>query len=247
MRMIRKAALAALPFTMLAAGAMAADLPTKKPAPYIAPMPMFTWTGLYVGLQGGWAGGGAGRVGLFSAPAVVGNHANLGDLAGSGGFIGMRLGYNWQLPSNIVVGLAGDLNADWIKDSIAGVDAGTVYAGRSKINWDGSLRVNAGYAIDRVLLYVTGGVAFAHQKYTLNTTAPVVTALNTSRTHTGWTIGGGVQYAVTNNLIAGLEYRYSRFQRKTLFGATVPAGPGTTHTIATPEFHRIAATLDYKF
>lgn len=241
------AALVALPMALGAGAALAADLPTAKapPAPVYA-APVFTWTGFYVGAQGGWSGGGDDKVGLITN-TVMGSFRNVGDLAGDGGFIGLRAGYDYQMPgSPFVVGVLGDINYNWIKGSIAGTTGtGVIYGGTSRIDWEGSLRLKAGYAIDRLLIYATGGVAFANQKYALATFAPLVGGLQGNGTHVGWTVGAGLQYAVTNNLIAGLEYRYSRFEAKRHVGAVLPAG--AISTVATPNFHRVAATLDWKF
>lgn len=240
-------AVVALPLIVAAGAASAADLPTRKPAP--APVyaaPIFTWTGFYVGLQGGWSGAGHDRVGLASNNPAIGVHNNVGNLAPRGGFIGGRVGYDYQMPgSSFVLGVVGDLNYDWMKRSIGGIQTGVAFAGSSRIDWDGSLRLKAGYAFDRFLVYATGGVAAAHEKYALGTSAPLVSGLRGNSTHWGWTLGGGVQYAVTNNLIVGLEYRYTQLQKKTYTGAVLPAG--AISTIATPNFHRIAATADWKF
>lgn len=240
-------ALLSLPALIAAGAALAADLPTRKPAP--APLlaaPMFTWTGFYVGVQGGWAGGGSDRVGLITNVPAIGRFNNVGDLSGDGGFIGARVGYDYQMPgSSFVIGAVADLNYDWIKGSISGVRGPVTFGGTSRIDWDGSVRLKAGYAIDRLLVYATGGVAFANQKYVLATTTPLISGLSANSTHVGWTIGGGLQYAVTNNLIAGLEYRYTQFEKKRHTGRVLPAGVISTN--ATPDFHRIAATLDWKF
>ena len=240
-------ALLSLPALIAAGAALAADLPTRKPAP--APLlaaPMFTWTGFYVGVQAGWAGGGDDKVGLVTNVPAIGVFRNVGNLAGDGGFIGGRVGYDHQIAgTGFVLGAAADLNYDWIKGSVAGAFGPVTYGGTSRTDWDGSLRLKAGYAFDRLLIYATGGVAFANQKYALATTTPLISGLSASSTHVGWTLGGGLQYAVTNNLIAGLEYRYSQFEAKRHVGAVLPAG--AISTIATPNFHRVAATLDWKF
>lgn len=240
-------ALLSLPVLLSAGAALAADLPTRKPAP--APLlaaPAFTWTGFYVGVQGGWSGGGSDKVGLSTNVPAIGAFRNVGDLSGDGGFIGGRVGYDHQLAgTGVVLGVVGDLNYDWIKGSIAGTIGLVTYGGTSRIDWDGSVRLKAGYAFDRLLVYATGGVAFANQKYALATTTPLISGLSASSTHVGWTIGAGLQYAVTNNLIAGLDYRYARFDAKTHTGAVLPAG--ALSTVATPDFHRVAATLDWKF
>ncbi|MBL8589485.1 MAG: porin family protein [Methylobacteriaceae bacterium] len=249
MRVAIKSALLALPVSTLAlASAVAADLPTRKPAPTFVPAPpIFTWTGFYVGAQGGWAGGGSDKVGLITNVPAIGSNGNVGDLAGDGGFIGLRAGYDHQFAgSPLVLGVVGDINYNWIKESIGGAYLpATTYFGSSRVDWDGALRLKIGYAFDRFMVYGTGGVAFANQKYTLGTTTPLASLLDAKSTHVGWTLGAGVQYAITNNLVAGLDYRYAQFEAKRHTGAVFPAG--VISTSAAPNYHKVAATLDWKF
>ena len=245
-------ALAAAALTIATVPAFAADLPTRKSAPIIAMPMMYNWTGFYAGVQGGWMGGGEDRVGYFVRGSRMPSYRNLGSMAARDGFIGGRLGYDWQpLGSPFVVGVVGDINADWAKRSIGGrTAAGLTFAGRSKIDWDGSLRLKAGYAFDRFLVYVTGGGAAVHNKYRLSGRFGGLTAnLSESKTLYGGTIGAGVQYAITNNLVAGLEYRYTGVKSKGLNAGVFNGATrvGWVHTVASPDFHRVAATLDWKF
>lgn len=236
-------AFAAAALALAAAPAFAADLPTRKEAPMMPVVaPMYNWTGFYVGLQGGWMGAGQDKVGLY--PSVGLSYSNIGDLKPSGGFVGGRLGYDWQgAGSPFVVGVVGDFNFDWAKKTISPIVGGVPVFGRSKIDWDASLRARVGYAWDRFLVYATGGVAFVHNKYRLD--APLAAAyLSDSKTHVGGTVGVGLAYAVTNNLSVGLEYRYTGVGKKTATG-TFPGGTYTTRP--TPNFHRIGATVDYRF
>src|SRR5262249_29629416 len=111
-----------------------------------------------------------------------------------------------------------------------------------------SLRARLGYAWDRTLLYATGGVAFTNVKFSANfqpTTcfnaagAPFACpGLSTedSQTFTGGTVGAGIEYAVTNNLIAGIEGRYTWYGNKTFDTgvlAIAPAAGGTFLTVPT--------------
>ncbi|MGH6796405.1 MAG: outer membrane protein, partial [Methylocella sp.] len=84
----------------------------------------------------------------------------------------------------------------------------------------GSLRARIGVAFDRVLVYGTGGAAFAgfDDNYSSSGT-PFVLNEQDSKTRTGWTVGGGLEYAVTNNWSIGAEYRYSDFGRSPDFPA----------------------------
>jgi outer membrane immunogenic protein len=233
---------AAAALTLAAAPAFAADLPTRKEAPVVPMMALYNWTGFYVGVQGGWMGAGKDKVGLYTSRGA--GFSDIGDLKPAGGFIGARLGYDWQgAGSPFVVGVVADFNADWAKKSINPLVGGVPVWGHSKVDWDASLRARVGYAWDRMLVYATGGVAFVHNKYRLD--APVAGAyLSDSNTHVGGTIGAGLAYAVTNAVSVGLEYRYTRVGDKKATGS-LPGG--TYFTRPSPSFHRIGATLDYRF
>jgi outer membrane immunogenic protein len=104
-----------------------------------------------------------------------------------------------------VAGLEGDVSGLSLSRTIfVGLD----YSDTIKSNIQGSIRLRAGYAIDRILLYATGGAGFAGIKTSY--TSPFGYDSN-SHTRTGWTVGGGAEYAVTNNWTIRAEYRYSDF------------------------------------
>ncbi len=120
-----------------ASTAMAADAVYETPAPPVAQetLPVFTWSGPYLGIQGGagWANGD------FSAGGPVASD-NF-----DGGILGAFAGYNYQFDNNFVVGIEGDVDYNWNDNDYAGVQIGT--------DWQGSVRGRVGYAFDRALLY----------------------------------------------------------------------------------------------
>lgn len=251
--MLLRALSAGALIAVASAQALAADLPTRKSAPIMAVVsPLYNWTGFYAGVQGGWMGGERDRVGYISSTPRVPSYNNLGNLGVRGGFVGGRLGYDWQAAgSPFVLGVVGDVNASWAKRSIAGLTtAGLAFTGRSKVDWDGSLRLRAGYAFNRFLVYATGGLAVVHDKYRVNSAFGTFNStLSAGKTFVGGTIGAGVAYAVTNNMSVGLEYRYTGLGSKTVSGPIYlgAAQVGVIRTKPTPSFHRVAATLDWKF
>lgn len=179
---------------LAASGAQAADLPRRAapPAPiYVAPI--FTWTGFYVGAQ---IGGGWGRnefAGLTYNPnGVVG---------------GLHAGYNMQFGA-IVAGVEGDIEATSLKGSTT---IGFVSL-KTTAPWQGSLRARLGFGFDRALIYATGGVAFAQLK---NEIFIPPFALSNQSTRTGWTLGAGVEYALSPNWSIRAEYRYTDYGRYT--------------------------------
>ena len=182
-----KSLAAALLVGVSSTAAMAADLPSRKVAPaYVAPAPIFTWTGLYVGLQAGYAWD---RVSLDNTFAAFPLTAKRDGFVGGG-----HIGYLYQT-GPAVFGLEGDVEGTTIKNS--GLRA--------------SLRGRLGFAADRALFYVTGGGALANQNYSLVSPFAPAFSTNASSTKIGWTLGGGVEYAFAPNWSARVEYRYSDF------------------------------------
>lgn len=100
----------------------------------------------------------------------------------------------------------------------------------------------AGYAVDTWLFYATGGVAFAHAKFSLAYTWGETT-VSDKNTHVGWTVGAGIEKAFTPNLIGRLEARYTDFGKKTF-------DPFNSGGIAIrSDWHQASVTvgLSYKF
>ena len=171
------------------ASASAADiarrvaLPPAQPV-YVAP---FSWTGAYVGINGGYGFGRSDFSGPFPS----------GSFDASGGLVGGTLGYNWQV-NQVVFGVEGDIDASWIKGS--GTCGGLTC--ETKNTWLGTVRGRLGYAIDRFMPYVTGGLAVGDIK---NYISGIGSA---SHTKAGWTVGGGLEYAFNGPWSAKVEYLY---------------------------------------
>ncbi len=177
----------------LAAGgqALAADLPPpmapppRAPATYVpAPVPIFTWSGIYIGINGGY--------GFGTATASGGG----GSISPNGFLAGGTVGGNYQF-GNFVVGLEGD--GDW--SNLDGTNNG--YEAQS--TWLATVRGRAGYAWDRVLFYGTAGGAFAN--FQVGPTGGSFT----SGSQAGWTAGAGVEAAFAPNWTAKVEYLYVDF------------------------------------
>jgi outer membrane immunogenic protein len=190
---MRKIVLAgATAFALVSAPAFAADIPVKA-APMAAPAPAFSWTGFYVGVQGGY---GWGRHQFFDETGGSNVYHVTGGVAGG------TLGYNLQIGS-AVVGIEGDISWADIKGktgSSPGFGCGPAGAFcASEIKWFGTLRGRLGPAWGQLLPYVTGGVAWAGMEGGF-TNLP-----SNSATKTGWTVGGGLEWAFARNLSAKVE------------------------------------------
>jgi outer membrane immunogenic protein len=173
------------------AAGLAADLPSRAPPPMIEAVPIFTWTGFYVGLNAGWGWREDDEEAVFLTPGL-GTPGLTGTLVfpnDDGGFTGGgQIGYNYQIGS-FVVGIETDIQwADTDDDEIvtfvpnAGF-AGTFVPGVFSSNapeWWGSLRARLGVAVDRFLIYGTGGLAYTED-------------------NAGWVLGGGVEWALPTN------------------------------------------------
>ncbi len=171
--------------------AFAADAVETVPAAPEAVMPVFTWAGPYVGLHGGY-GWADGDIGPF-------------DENFDGGRFGGFVGYNWQLSSGFVAGIEGDLNYDWNEQDVGGVDVDTGFAG--------GIRGRVGFAFDRALLYAAGG-------WTMTRTH-ADSPIDDDDTIHGWTVGGGLDYAITDNVFARVEYRYNDYRDGDIGGLDV--------------------------
>ncbi len=169
--------------------ASAADIPRRvvPPRQPAVVAPVFTWTGAYIGINGGYGWGSS----SFSAPFTTGSF----DV--SGGLVGGTLGYNYQV-GQAVFGLEGDIGWSGIEGSAA--CAGTICETRN--NWLSTVRGRLGYSFDRFMPYVTGGLAVG------DIDTNVAGIGNGSDTNAGWTAGGGIEAALNGPWTAKLEYLY---------------------------------------
>lgn len=223
-RMLFASAIALLAVTP----AFAADLPEAAPppikAPAFVPPPLYNWSGIYFGINGGYGFGNSD----WRAPVDTGNF-NL-----DGGLVGGTLGINFQT-GQFVFGLEGDV--DWTNiqgSSSNGGCAGLVC--QTSNDWLSTFRVRLGYAFDRVLLYGTAGGAAGDIK------ANVAGFGSTSSTEFGWSAGAGLEYAITENVTARAEYLFVDLGDGSCGGAIcVPAVPVSFNTSL------VRGGLDFKF
>jgi len=206
MRRIVAAGAGILAGLVFAGQALAADLGRRAPmpAPYMAP-PVYIWAGPYIGINGG---GGWGESSWSGAPAT-------GNFDVSGGLIGGTIGYNWQ-QGPYVFGLEGDL--DW--SDIRGTTTVNCGVGcETRNTWLGTVRGRVGYAFDRFLPYVTGGLAVGEVE------ANRAFFGTASETRAGWTVGAGLEFALVGNWTAKAEYLYvdlGEFDCGTACGGVAP-------------------------
>jgi len=227
--MIRKFSMATAVLMAATGSALAADLPSRRPPPPVyTPPPLFTWTGFYVGGQIGY---GFGHDSIYSRGAGVFTGTSPNGVVG-----GAHAGYNYQI-NQFVVGLEGDVDGTSLSKSVTAFN-GVTYGSRLPV--EGSVRGRVGYAWDRALFYATGGAAFADIQ---NSYSGPTGFTSNSTGRVGWTVGGGVDYALTNNWSVRGEYRYSDFGR-TNYQAPTPAAVTVGNHVTE---HAVRVGFSYKF
>jgi outer membrane immunogenic protein len=186
---MKRVVLACVGIAALGGVAAAADLPPAGGAPYYkAPAvyapPAYTWSGFYLGINGGGAWG----TSSWTTP---------GSFDTSGGFVGGTIGYNYQM-DQAVLGVEGDI--DWA--DINGSVSCSTGSCKTNDNWLSTVRARLGYAADRFMPYVTGGLAVGD----IQASAPGFPG--GSVTNAGWTAGGGIEFALPGHWSAKAEYLY---------------------------------------
>lgn len=208
--------------TMAASPSLAAD-----PTYWDQPAPTFDWSGFYAGIQGG---GGWGRGRVTDGVDTVVQHPSGGFL---GGYVSGLFQYDWA-----VLGAEAELNYGWMRRTenfgpAPGTDIG------QRINWFGSLNAVIGVPVDRALIYGTGGLAFGSVGHS-QVMAP--DSFSETRSTAGWTLGAGVDFAVTDDIIVGARYRYYDFGR-----VSYAPGGGFVPRDQRVSLHTIGARVGMKF
>jgi outer membrane immunogenic protein len=202
--------LAAATLAALAGSATAADLGARAPAPYQPPPPpppLFSWTGCYIGgnIGGGWASHSSNDV-TGAVTGVIG--ADLGSHTASGLIGGGQIGCDYQA-GVWVFGVQGMFDGSGMQGS--NTDATGLFVVNSNIPWLATVTGRVGVtAAPTVLVYAKGGGAWVRDNYTV-TAVPGIVLGNASSTPSGWTVGGGVEWAFAGNWTAFAEYNYLDF------------------------------------
>jgi outer membrane immunogenic protein len=213
---LASAAIASLPIGVASAADLPARMPTK--APMLVSHP-FSWTGFYVGVNAGAIWVGSSETETDGGPIIITPPAS----TNYSGFIGgVQAGYNWQF-SNFVLGVEGDFDLTSAKKSVA---VNVINTRNLQLSALSTIRGRVGLAFDHWLPYFTGGVAFADVKNEIVNSAIPFT-VDRSNWTTGWTIGGGLEYAFADHWSAKAEYLYVRFPDQSFSGIT-PSAYGFT-------------------
>jgi len=212
MKKVLLSTVAASALLLVTDNANTADLPARPPA-FAAPVATtYNWTGIYLGLNGGWGWGQQDPLNIIT------NRFDNSLIGFSGGLFGGTMGAQIQ-SGRVVLGFESDI--DWanlkgssnVNPTVAGGLLGLVSA-TTNIDWVATARARVGYAFDNVLVYGTGGLAVLGAKTSLSLVpggaacGAILTGCAGASRQIGAALGGGVEYGFTPNLSAKLEYLY---------------------------------------
>ena len=229
-----------------ASSVLAADLP-RRTAPPVAPyiVPIFTWTGFYLGLN---AGAAFNDSRTQNSAFFNGYNQNGTSFTGGG-----QAGYNYQM-GQFVLGLETDINYLG-KTTNNNNSFGSYGNNNNRDGYFGTVRGRIGFALDRALFYGTGGLAYGRTNMQSAFVGPDAFGTprafysynnNNDRTKIGYAVGGGIEYALTNNWSIKGEYLYVDLGRSN--NAYFDAGTGLSFTSNAQNRNHIArAGVNYRF
>jgi len=267
------------------AGATAEEMAVPPSQFITARVPYLTWTGFYVGINGGFAWGNSSVAFAANDPAALagtcggggapkGQCINSVDFRRDGAVAGGQFGFNWQVNSHWLVGAEADYqwsNLDGSVNSsfrLGNIGATNMVASQTVESF-GTVRARAGVVLaPPLLLYGTGGFAFAQVHENLRVPAVATNALSAggfsyactigtacfagaaSQTLLGWSAGAGAEYAVTSSLIFRTELLYVHLSPPTVTATATAAGTAPASIAAgfSPVYFAVMrAGLNYKF
>jgi len=262
--MLKKLSLALAASVALGGTALAADLPRRTVAP-VAPVmavPVFTWTGFYVGVHAGYGYADNNISTVGNAANTIANVANLARppslSVDNDGFIGgVQAGYNLQFGA-LVVGVEADIS---LSDMSSGVSyaspftfgaalAGTRSEFTQEMDYFGTVRARVGFAFDRAMIYATGGLAYGEVSANanfFNSAGFLQFTGSSSEVEVGYTLGAGLEYAFTNNITLKAEYLYFDLGDRNVVVNATPLGLNSYTSNFETNGHIVRAGLNFKF
>ncbi|QPC44524.1 porin family protein [Kaustia mangrovi] len=211
-------------------GAQAADLYVPAPPP---PAPVWSWAGPYVGVHAGVVDGDIDDNLGTNTPTPVftdvrasaGPSTNADSMDPNGIMGGIQAGYNFQFDS-IVLGIEGDVSLGDVDDTIYPFVLTPADRMEAQMDWMATIRGRLGWAMDRTLFYVTGGMAFTDLELKVDL-ARGIDSDKDKNSYFGWTVGGGVEHAFTDNISLKAEYLYTDFGKEkfSFFGGGIEEPP----------------------
>ena len=246
---MQRLATAIAAIALIGAPAFAADMAVKAPPP---PAPVYSWTGCYIGGNVGYGWGRNQVTDFLTLPGF-----NVGSDTGTGVVGGGQIGCDYQA-ANWVFGVQGMFDGSGVTGSLVPNGANSAFNPLGftsnerlgfKNEWFATLTARIGYVVQpQTLLYLKGGAAWAHNAYSDNDpTIPVFG--NGSANPSGWTIGGGLEYAFLPNWSLFVEYNFIDFGSRNVTivynpadGFTNPYGYNEKQNLQT-----VLVGLNYRF
>src|SRR6516165_9483245 len=194
--------------------AVPSAMPIKAP-----PIASYDWTGFYVGGHVGYSRG-SGLDTLFD-PGPSTADRSFGSIFG-----GMQFGYNYLLPSRLLVGIEGDISfPNYLDNGIVSARTTPISAVTEELDFVSTVRGRLGYAFNHWLFYATAGFAWSQARFIeTNFTSSEDRIL---RARAGWALGAGAEFAIAPDWTARLEYLYDRLGKAS---AIFPSGTGYEST-----------------
>jgi high affinity Mn2+ porin len=225
--------------------------PTTADASASAARTPYDWTGFYLGGNLGYGFGnsnwsaGPGASGSFSISQPIDSFSESGSVLG-----GVQAGYNYMLPNRFLLGAEIDATFPGYQ-TLTGLSTGNIANFTSPafgpqsytdtLLWSGSARLRLGYAPGDWLFYVTGGLAWAQDQWSLTQLSTGASG-STTGWRVGWAAGAGVEVPILPNWTARAEYLFSDFGRK-----TVAYGNGLQSTSADLALSELRVGVNYQF
>jgi outer membrane immunogenic protein len=235
----------------------AADLAVKAPA-YVAPAPVYSWTGCYVGAHVGWGWGQNNNSQTTSGGSFFfgGAASANGTVNTSGALFGGQVGCDYQFAPTWVVGIQGDFagtdingrNTDPAGAPFAqfGTNPGSI---GSKTNWLASVTARLGYTFynNQALLYVKGGAAWVNNQYDLTNSFFEFQNVEVSETRTGWTVGVGAEWMISQHWSAFVEGNYYQFNNSNALSTQIDIINPVTFSSGKEQIETVKIGVNYKF
>jgi outer membrane immunogenic protein len=215
---------------LLTGSAVAADLAEPEVVQVMDTVPVgaFSWSGAYVGANAGYAWGHS-KWDISTTTRNVTNEPS--------SFIGgVQAGYQYQFSNGLLVGA--EAGWQWLDGDDKSRCPNPAFRCGTRIDWLADIRAKAGYGYDRFLVYAAGGVSFADVNIYAR---PKAGGFSRSKTATGWNIGAGLDYAVTDNVVLGVEYKYADL------GKVSYGNVGGARVKDRLYMHAVTARVSYKF
>lgn len=214
---------------------LASDLP-HRPVPVVQP-PAFTWTGFYIGVNAGMGWTNSGNIAIKDP--IIGQ-VNMNTASKTGFVGGGQVGYNWQ-HERFVFGLETDIQYSDLKSGVSWAAYEWFGYQTSNSQYFGTVRARVGYAFDRALIYLTGGLAYGglNGNWWHGTTS-----------NQGWTLGGGIEYAFTDNWTGRVEGLYVDLNNGNHYATHTRNGVVGTYSVSGNSGEGggiVRAAVNYKF